>query len=37
MTDSPAIDVSAEAHALLAAALGQAGTAQYVRIRVGRG
>ncbi len=37
MTDSPAIDVSADAQAIIAAALSQAGTAQYVRIRVGRG
>ncbi len=34
---SPPIDVTAEARALIAAALGQAGTARYVRIRVGRG
>jgi hypothetical protein len=34
---SPAIEISAEARALIAAALARAGTAEYVRIRVGRG
>ncbi len=37
MTDkSPAIEVSAEARALLASALAK-GAAEYIRIRVGRG
>ena len=38
MTDSsPTIDVSAEARALLAAALADGGGARYIRVRVGRG
>jgi len=38
MTDSsPAIDVSAEARALLAAALADCGGAWYIRVRVGHG
>ncbi len=38
MTESsPAIDVSAEARALLAAALADGGGARYIRVRVGHG
>jgi hypothetical protein len=34
---SPSIEVSAEAGALLEAALAQSGAAEYIRVRVGRG
>ncbi len=38
MTDTtPAIEVTAEARALLVAALAESGAAEYIRIRVGRG